>query len=217
MKTKDYPLLLSAEMVRATLDGLKTQTRRVVKPQPPDSVIGFSKRPSYAGNNIWGQRLNGATALTDIRCPLGQPGDRLYVKEGYQIDGYNVDGYEWFKGTYTADGEPFALSPTPREFNLWKKRKYPNRKTSGRFMYKSLARIWLEVINVRVERVQDISEEDAIAEGLRIKPQDWMGKYKKTPNALAFVDLWDSLHFHRGHGWDQNDWVWVVEFEVVKP
>lgn len=188
-------IIFSGEMVRASLDGRKTQTRRIIKPQP-----NYMKRAGESDKEM-------IANIAKRKCPYGDVGDRLYVREAYQIIkscGVTV----W--GTYLADKKPFEQILTHREHNLFDARKKPYAKTSGQFMYKSLARIWLEITNIRVERVQDIDENDAYREGCELYTPETNLDCVRT-----FSRLWDSLNAKRGYGWDKNPWVWVIEFKLT--
>lgn len=200
----ERPILFSAPMVRAILEGRKTQTRRIVKPQPDivaDSglVVGvFTPEDQKYG------RLGKA-----LSCPYGQPGDRLWVREAFAGSiAYERHGYplkEWGnKLWYLADGEPRS--------GQW------TRPRPSIHMPRRLSRITLEVTEVRVERLNDISEDDALAEGVegtsfleeaeRMEPATGV-----MPGRYAFRALWESIH---GPGsWDANPWVWVVGFRRV--
>lgn len=190
--SKERPILFSSDMVRAVLDGRKTQTRRIAK----------SLNGSYIFHDDGTRQWDGKKWRS---CPYGVVGDRLYVKEGYQIEQYTFRR-NCVGGKYLADNKKFWTEIYQREYDLIKNRKYPLRATSGRFMYKSLARIWLEITSIRVERVQDIGMRDCIAEG--IEP------LRKSVEQLRsdFWKLWDSLNAKRGYSWDSNCWVWVIEF-----
>lgn len=210
---KERPILFSTEMVNAILEGRKTQTRRVIDPQPVDDEFGIIRDCNIIGPEWYeplvidrdgfevpGEEIYGVYdeyGEWGARCPYGSPGDMLYVKEGYEV----TDFYHYnrtVQGFYIADNETeFSVNLDPDEWDRFIARKYPYRKTSGRFMYKSLARIWLRVKNVRVERINDISWNDVKAEG----------------SDEQFMKLWNSINEKRGYGWDVNPWVWVVEFE----
>ena len=188
---RERPILFSAPMVRAILAGTKTQTRRAIK--APGIFVS-----SGAING------HGVVSMTDagireVRCPYGQPGDRLWVREAWKVDLNHR--------FYRADGDPGG--PVP-----W---------TPSIHMPRWASRITLEVTGVRVERPQDISEADAKAEGVhRCLDGLWSGgawKHLRRPNCYAdpcnaFCDLWASIN---GPGsWDANPWVWVVEFRRVE-
>ena len=195
---KERPILFSAPMVRAILAGTKTQTRRVVK----DRHIGqidTSKLPGPAG---WSRPM-----------PYGKPGYRLWVRETWQShhnqNGERLDGLDDWK-------------KHPRECFYRADESDPStRPMSGRWrpsihMPRWASRITLEVTGVRVERLQEISEADAIAEGVNVHP-DHHGKPRTSiySPVQAYRDLWESIN---GPGsWDLNPWVWVVEFERVQP
>ena len=179
------PILFNGEMVRAILEGRKTQTRRVVKPQPECSVFDEPQLHWVCGKNgVWADGHG-----NQQKAPLGQPGDRLYVRETWALFGpfNNGPGYR-----YRADGEPLCMS------RGWR---------PSIHMPKEAARIFLEITAVRVERLQDISEEDAKAEGCEL-----VGWTEEMPMPAGFAGLWNSLNGKRGHSWESNPWVWVYEF-----
>jgi len=216
---REIPILFSAPMVRAILAGNKSMTRRVIKPQPNtnSSFIGWctsSIKTSDIGRAGFGIDFGDDHYNQLIKCPYGEPGDRLWVKEA-------IKKIEWADGidgvAYIADDEPAWDITRPCRW-VWKNKSLPSM-----FMPRGLARIWLEVVSVRVERVQEITEEDAIHEGcagtvcthLNADEHgctDCMGSGYLEPPQLDFVYLWDSINAKRGYGWEQNPWVWVVEF-----
>lgn len=183
------PILFNAEMVRAILDGRKSCTRRIVKPQ---QLIGM---------------------LPD-KCKNGAPyqiGDILYVRETWcmygKLDDFDhvIDGTE--KYYYLADG----ANPTPYNCFLVQRNGYDEYKDTPVWhpsihMPKEAARIWLKVTDVRVERLQDMTDDDAEAEGC----------FDYTSTALGFPDVWDSTIKKSDldrYGWAADPWVWVIEFE----
>lgn len=242
----EHPILFTTEMVKAILDGRKTQSRRIVKAR--------KLHPDY-GEPQWDEAfIDGTPPEPYLHVPFGidlnrtvhrhypkyQVGDALWVKEGYQVitDREPSD----LCGLYLADDKTFEIGLTEREFGLFSKRKRKYSKTSGRFMYKSLARIFLEITNIRVERVQDISRDDAIVEGLT--EFFWDDECAKIPHIAkdiakgkrwwnhviikrgrkhsvwacprkAFRELWDDINDKRGFGWDKNPWVWVIEWKQL--
>ena len=182
---KERPIIFSGPMVRAILEGRKTMTRRVVKNA---HIITCDDR----------------TGATDTRCPYGVPGDRLWVKETFYVD----------------HGDFFYGGPLPKERPIWADDMLyfradsprgsccdlipecqcaevgPTKWRSSIHMPRWASRITLEVVGVLVQRVQDISEEDARAEGFASRAE--------------FAAYWDTIH---GPGaWERNDWVWVFEY-----
>jgi hypothetical protein len=194
----ERPILFSTAMVQAILEGRKTQTRRIVKPQTKSI---FPDKKDRMPKAFW-------TGMEWVKPPY-QPGDILWVRETWghiAFENHKAGGYdEWFIYKASRNCE------LPDDFK-WR---------PSIFMPREAARIFLRVTNVRVERLQDITKEDAIAEGLNIGTVD-NEKYAKNnayrllannlPVAM-FADLWDSLNAKRGYGWEKNPWVWVIEFE----
>ena len=183
------PILFNTEMVRAILECRKSCTRRIVKPQ---QLIGM---------------------LPD-KCKNGAPyqiGDILYVRETWcmygKLDDFDhvIDGTE--KYYYLADG----ANPTPYNCFLVQRNGYDEYKDTPVWhpsihMPKEAARIWLKVTDVRVERLQEMTDDDAEAEGC----------FDYTSTALGFPDVWNSTIKNSGldrYGWNANPWVWVIEFE----
>lgn len=211
----ESPILMSGAMVRATLGDLKTQTRRVVKPQPPANVTAFSV--SEGGyqylSGIWGQ-TDAAFVGEPIGCPYGNRGDRLWVRETWQSAAeMNVvakaDDYFLYKAT----------DPDWSTFECWKWR-------PSIFMPRAACRLPLEITDIRLQRLQDISEEDAIAEGIDIfadgagftlpGPDGKTGPWHRNPED-AYQQLWDQLNAERGYGWEVNPWVWAITFKRITP
>lgn len=260
MSEKERPILFSGEMVRAILEGRKTQTRRIFDPQPIPvySLSGGWRKEKgkfYVGPDMLptGEddgglviayaesdavlHVMGRQALVKNHSPYGQAGDLLYVKEGYQIklgDQFLPNMGDdpakryggWVEGEYSADESGFKADLTGKEFDRWQYRKFPYRKTPGRFMYRSLSRITLKITDIRVERLQDISEKDAAAEGIKTSTGSGMiegetvyhfpdGKSYSRIASHAFQALWDSINGKGEYPWSANPWVWVVEFEMV--
>jgi hypothetical protein len=212
MKTR--PILFSALMVRALLNGTKTQTRRIVKPQ--ESIHG----PCQSGGLFWippdmqgDPEPNCPTVRAVDRCPYGQPGDRLWVKETWNTSAQ----WQGRKPTDIPEGVPifFAADYSAAGCETCKPW-HPSL-----FMRQWMSRITLEIVSVRVERLQSISKEDAVAEGLETTEPGMFKSYDSKLGWLAVDDarlsyrtLWESIN---GEGsWDANPWVWVVEFRRVK-
>jgi hypothetical protein len=226
---KERPILFNTEMVNAILEGRKTQTRRIVKPQPK-VFYGLVKKL----NNLY---LQCARIFRDnrpgIKSPYGIIGDRLWVRETWRkitlYDGYTEPFEKHIAYKATCNGE------IVNNFK-WK---------PSIFMPRSISRITLEITDVRVERIQDISEKDASAEGCNLEwYRDNAGCEDVWPcpkcqgfqvhGALGenlgvievdctdcdtskkmFKHLWDSINYHKGFGWDVNPFVWVIEFKKI--
>lgn len=194
---KERPILFSAPMVRAILDGRKTQTRRVVKPQPElTSHSGFLWKGYYSGT---GFDMKTIVRNFSHRCPYGVFGDRLWVRECWAP-----------VSTFDPSPDTGALYRADTMYDAavveWKWR-------PSIHMPRWASRITLEVVAVRVERLQDISEADAQAEGVasdRQRESTWYdGKAVRM-----FRDLWSSINGVAS--WDANPWVWVVEFKRLE-
>lgn len=221
IENAERPILFSGPMVRAILDGRKTETRRVHYP---------------CGKAYPGQQLPPNAALRP--CPYGQPGDLLYVRETWaavhpcqvavgrpsmpSTAGIPGPPPVAYRTIYRADG------PYPGVRHI---RRHPWREAIGVgeeapllgsvgdswapsvHMPKRFARIWLRVEDVRIERVQDITEAGALSEG--IPPEAGFVARGTTPVVAAFRQFWNDNNLKRGFGWDANPWVWVVQFSVA--
>ena len=199
---KERPVLFSGPMVRAILDGRKKMTRRVVRPQPDLSAMRWN-------GERW-ERCYGYPAGHDgmeHECPY-QPGDRLWVREtfGYaHADGEGGNPVDWV--IYKADGD------CDERCGRWR---------PSIHMPRWASRITLEVVWVRVERVREITVEDARAEGVgdtareRAAQDRAGGKDTAFSYRAAFARLWDGIYAGRGFGWDADPWVWVIGFRVAE-
>lgn len=202
----EKPILFSTSMVRAILDGRKTMTRRVVKSHIVDNFI-FGPGGILLGS----YREGSIDAYPTIDDAPYQPGDHLWVKETWAfIDNLNagVGNDQYYE--YKAD----TNNPLPGGWPIEAKEATTLRWKSPRFMPKVAARIWLEVTDVRAERLQEITEEDARAEG--VYPGFQIAGPNSTPATTgkqAFMWLWQSLNDKRGFPWAHNPWVWVISFE----
>ncbi|UST97724.1 hypothetical protein [Pseudomonas siliginis] len=208
---KERPILFSAPMVRAVLDGRKTVTRRPVKVQPRSraDIGSYGKGQPFIRNPDVTKR--------NPECPFGNPGDRLWVRETWYCDHNEVMRGPYLKpddldviearddGTlvYAADG----LTPYEADQPVWK---------PSIHMPRWASRILLEITDVRVERLQDISRADIRAEGLQCPPE--LASDDVSPNYRDwYPEAWKELWNSTGGDWDANPWVWVVEFKRVTP
>jgi hypothetical protein len=178
-KVKEHPILFKTEMVKAILDGRKTQTRRIITPQP---------------NNPY---IDGDIIRKYLSCRLGEVGDRLWVKETWDSD--CTCGSPECTGVIYKAGYDGKIIPDKWRPSIFMPRKY--------------SRITLGITDVKVQRLQDITTEDIIAEGIistlreHDAEVDLRDKYKV---------LWDSINFKRGYGWNTNPWVWVITFKKLE-
>ena len=188
---KERPILFSGPMVRAILEGRKTQTRRIVKVNEAGQWVCHAVRSCLNPEESWQRDVMAS------ECPYGKPVDRLWVREAwchYDLWRPGPNGYG--RICYRASGdEPIASFSNVK----------PDRWRPSIHMPRWASRITLEVVSVRVERLQDISAKDAIAEGC-------CDPTSSTPKR-AFEWLWKSIN---GPGsWEANPWVWVVEFRKL--
>lgn len=231
---KERPILFIAPMVRALLAGTKTQTRRVFKQAKglslsvgiPDETPGVAELSWLWGDGP-GYDVN--ETIKRVPCPYGQPGDRLWVREAFRFpESINhlspaeigekalAVGYPkpWCPIQFEADG----LRRTPQEWRDFVTPPQANeagRLRAGMHMPRWASRITLEVTGVRVERLQDISDADAQAEGADPRqPATAGGIYIPGQYRLGFFDLWKSINGPKS--WAANPWVWVVEFKRME-
>jgi len=202
-------------MVRAILDGKKTQTRRIIKPQP---ALSKHKDIWWWGNKMGTHSERGLHEMMCINSPYGRDGGLLWVRENF----YKYTGCQpkmMPKIRYMAD-DPVDVNQM-NDFSCW---------SSGKpsiHMPRRASRIILEIKDIRIERLQDISKEDAIAEGItKVQIKNWNDVYiagdhppglidLEQPNSAdpvgAFQELWESINGQ--DSWDANPFVWVVTFE----
>jgi len=213
---KERPILFSAPMVRALLEGRKTQTRRVMKPRPPGDLMHVVRLTSRAFFRFYGDD-HSAFAYD---CPYGQPGDRLWVRETFYCDDFRYPD-----GPKDELRERLEYRADHRCAN-WEAG-CPCRDDQGRggwrpsiHMPRWASRITLEVTDVRVERLQDISEEDAKAEGAEFHDGREVGHsgwrhdchhgFVYATAREGFAALWDSIN--GPDSWKANPWVWAITF-----
>jgi hypothetical protein len=221
----EHPILFSSEMVREILKGRKTQTRRVIKPQP---IMQYPWYDCSDGLQFWTDSPNqGEKGNPEFRkVPYGKKGDRLWVRETWAHDDMdckdvrcgNRDHIWWKANEKKIVADSFAGSAHWRP---------------SIHMPRWASRITLEVVKIRVERLQDISRDDAMFEGVQV-----VNPYKIEPDlppgfpaafrdysdpknfftadpVASFRSLWDSINDKRGFGWSSNPWVWVIDFRKL--
>jgi len=233
---REKPIPFNAEMVLAVLAGRKTQTRRIV-------TVPWGKRSKTVPYSPYFEEEDGRLFFQDEygdhhdfekkwKCPYGNIGDHLWVREPWCVypkhDHLKPSEIPHPEGIGDIDNfrnlDICYLSTPINGYNMGRYR-------SPRFMPHWASRITLEIKNIRVERVQDISAQDCMREGIREVTKDGISKkyciydsgdYSSTPwqnmprtAKGAFKNLWNSINEKRGLGWDKNPWVWVVEFETI--
>lgn len=207
---KERPILFSGPMVRAILEGRKTQTRRLVR--GVEAMADTYDGPAFTETG-WRWKFGAAHPFTYVACPYGQAGDRLWVRETWTIVPRTAYAH--------SEGVQQTLRPNDNhDAAIYKAewtRSSPGGWRSPRFMPRWASRLTLEVVGVRVERLQDISEDDAIAEGMQAlpgvlsRPLGSKGPHLPHTARDAFKGLWDDINGKRAP-WSSNPWVWVVEF-----
>ncbi|MFJ5346650.1 hypothetical protein [Pectobacterium parvum] len=207
-------MIFNAEMVRAILDGRKTQTRRIIKNQPfdrsqyrHDHQIEIISGRSENGDEVDGLYAYTSTGGTwSAKCPFGQPGDRLWGREtsGLQVRRDALGGTGEFR-VYRASN-PDAIRFTTASGKI-----YPIKWIPSIHMPRYASRILLEITDVRVERLKHIPRDGIIAEGYPAERATDGGEYDPF---LWYRDLWESIY---GAGsWQANPWIWVIEFKQIK-
>lgn len=212
---KEIPILFSTPMVEAILENHKIQTRRIVKTKQKGwdcQIMEFAKSETFsesfleksiASISLQKELVGFHAFFTDnesdhkigIKCLYGQPGDLLWVREKWENES---NGGKWIN--FYAGNVEVKNNKAYERLTKWK---------PSIHMPKAAARIWLQVEEIRVERLQDITEEDAIAEGIEVfeKGTDWMEA------RFGFEILWDKINGL--DAWDKNPWVWVVKFKIL--
>lgn len=194
---KERPILFSTPMVRSILHEIKDQTRRIIKEQPKAGQQ-YGKATDIHGNEHWVLGCPGSNEVEIINCPFGKAGDLLWVRETF---GIGDSGTFYYK----------ANTNYPNNICKWK---------PSIHMPKKAARIWLKVIDVRIEQLNSISSTDARREGICIDPEtgakyiNYMGGLPTYSERTSFQTLWESINGK--NSWKENPWVWVVEFKVIE-
>lgn len=227
---KETPLLMKDQMVVATLDDMKTQTRRVngldyinKKSNPDDwrigtpeewkaptenrpAIGGYPKEPYHIFRNVHTGRM------VAIPCPYGKAGDRLWVREAWRITG----GF--------ADTPIRELSPAygnNLQFRADRDESYIDKYHPSIFMPRWACRLRLDLLDVRVQRIQEIDELDIQAEGISpfsatYYDEDGGKDFDPDEYRGHFQELWNSINAKRGYGWNVNPWVWVLVFRRIE-
>ena len=220
----ERPVLMTPENAQKCHEGTKTQTRRIMKSQPPDdcgALIGPEMYAptkvdrlgaEYPGDDIFG--VYSADGEWSCRCPYGMAGDRLWVREAWRVTGGKEYEYQQ------------RIEDVHYRGNLSEHIEYgPAQWKPSIHMPKWACRTWLEITEIRVQRLQEISEEDATAEGIEYHDGRGIGHsgYRHTQShgyvyataRDAFKVLWESIN---GPGsWDANPWVWAISFRRMQP
>ena len=221
---KERPIVFSGEMVKAILAGRKTMSRRIIKEQPMQPCYQSGDwyadlyKGGYKDNSNWflwgkrGTKIEHKLGHGFGKCPYGKKGDRLYVKEAYRLehafDDDKPSEVYYSPVLYLADNSVGNMTPTDGTNGF-----VYGRYRHARFMPKKFARIWLEITNVRVERLHEITTQDITDEGVMSnKGYRTRGKRWDAFQRIAFQAVWGSIHGQ--NAWEINPWVWVVEFKL---
>ena len=215
---KENPIIFNGEMVRAILEGRKTQTRRpIIFSERVGEIdclcIPRGRSFGRSSENVFGALFKAPKEQwiaqdkpfhIFVKCPYGHPGDLLWVRETFNDEDSLVLYKADLPQQYEHEGEVIVLKPGDLD---WK---------PSIHMPREYSRINLEITNVRVESVRDISEEDAIAEGcLFIAKPSPSSNWGQGFGKACFRSYWDSIYCMKEFGWDKNPWVWVVEFRRI--
>lgn len=236
-QVKERPIIFSGEMVKAILDGKKTMTRRAVKTQPRDECteIATSACFGHVEYRSTSEDRQTQSILAKIKCPYGKIGDRLWVRETW-IQGYDDpliesegDDENAVSIIYKADGKEEYRTCSAETAENWGDFSADSEMVGFKspiHMPRWASRILLEITDIRVERLNDISEADCEKEGFRFYPLSricFKPCSTKHPSGHGsnnyksiFGEYWDTLNAKKGYPWSSNPWVWVVEFKVVE-
>lgn len=218
---KEKPILFSGPMVNAIIAGIKTQTRRIVKNKYALRGAPHSFKPYdcevYDGTPYPKTKYGFETEDEFVLCPFPKPGGRLWVRETWLTN----EKYDHTKPSEIPRGASIEYPATDTPYHLGKKRQ-------SIFMHRWASRVTLEITDIHVERLQDMTDKDALAEGIQQFTKDgvvfkyglngwnWSGlngsPYMCRTPIIAFEDLWDSINGKK-HPWESNPWVWAIEFK----
>lgn len=221
---KSRPIIFTGHSVRSILDGTKTMTRRIMKPQPSEAFSGevgifHPTKIARDGEEYPGDPIFGASSNDEgYRFPYGAPGDHLWVKEVWRLVGWDDDyaEIEYSDGirhrVEAGDDHDVFIENATRNYPTGYDEDLslvPNK--SPLFMSRWASRLTLEITGVKIERVQDISDADAIAEG--VSPADAEIQGGKS----IFHERWNAINGKKpGCSWADNPWAWVVSFKKVE-
>lgn len=221
---KEYPILFTSDMVRANHEGRKRMTRRVVTPQPEFCFGCWYPGRGHKKALHYADQTDFCRGMPKEFSPYGQPGDRLWVRETHRADIKHVNGKVQGLMAYKADGEC-------RHVDFTDVAPLPHITESKQFWRPSIhmprwaCRDVYTVTKVRIERLRDITEEDAKAEGVEFVPNDFGGYFyrdyqaEENPFSLldaksSFMSLCDALYKKKTvRMWRDNPWVWVIEYD----
>jgi len=227
---KEYPTLFSSPMVKAIIAGQKTQTRRVLKqqPTPETNVVEWNTAERAFVPWRWmsgvGSGAGGRRTGSPFPCPYGATGDRLWVRETWRTakDLDDLSPSQMAKKAKEAGWHtpwaPLRYESDGTEVNWATAWGPPGKTRVSIHMPRWASRLALEVTEVRVQRLQEISEEDARAEGVGEVPFCKAGRPDGLEHVEAFENLWQRINGKRpGCSWEANPWVWAITFKRVTP
>lgn len=225
---KEHPIIFKTEMVKAILEGKKTQTRRVMNPQPEEGygsiTVGYyhptkvnKDGEQYPGDEVFG-------AYTDDGewgwiSPYGQVGDHLWVRETWATS----KRLDRFSPNYIGKAGTVALWYKTNDNQIDNPIEVRGKWRPSIHMPRWASRITLEITNIRVQRLQDVSADDAFEEGMSKEIATHLGlsthesqeEFNFTACRRVFHELWDSINSKRGYSWGNNPFVWVLSFNKV--
>lgn len=211
----ERPIIFNGDMVRAILEGRKTQTRRPITKAHDVAWAGAVLPASEAGWIAWWPGTEPGLAEFTKRayrkgfpCPFGEPGDRLWVRETWWDFG---DGHVFYRANHASDPKDDMAHGV-----MWR---------PSINMPRWASRLTLEITDVRVQRLQEITAQEALADGLALVEIVNLAMYGALnskwaaidpPARSAFAQKWDAVYAPRGHGWDANPWVWAITFKRME-
>ena len=206
---KERPIIMSGNHPKLILDGIKTQTRRVIKPQPKEDIAQWTTGDPFF--HFFYRSANAGYSTTRIKCPYGQVGSGLWVRETWAAD----KRYDHLKPSEIPDtAKIYYLDRSIHSVGGYSLFTEIGKVRPSMFMCEWMSRITLEITEVRVERVQEISQRDIIAEACNADIKWQIGGEEYAPLKTNFASVWDSLNAKRGYSWSSNPFVWVINFKA---